>query len=523
MAITRIGPNIKGRDWRSIDVNELSRAEAIMAWIEAFCVVPEGDLTGQPLKLAQFQEDFIYDVYDNPAGTEKAILSMARKNSKTATIATLVLVHLDGPEAELNSRMLSGAMSREQAAEVFELASKMIRQSELLSRRIDITPSKKQLVGLELNTQYTAISAEAKTAHGKSPRVAVIDELGQVKGPRSEFFSAIETAQGAYDSALLIIISTQASDDGDLLSIMIDDAKLNKPETTVCHVYEADADSELLDESSWYDANPALGLFRSLKDMRKLSANASRMPAFENQFRNLNLNQRVSTVSPFISRDVWMAAVGNPDYSLFEDGGVIAGLDLSMKKDLTALVLVVEDGNSKVHAMPLIFTPADTLLDRALEDRAPYDVWVDQGYLIATPGRVVDYDWICEYIDNLGFEIELIKFDRWKIDSFKAAMERTDVMCEMKEHGQGYKDMSPALDRLEQLLLDERLIVPDNPCLTWCAANATVESDPAGNRKLKKAKGDHRYKIDPIQALAMAVSTLDIEGDFTGDVSSWIG
>ncbi len=279
------GPEIKLRDWRSLPISELTRGEKNCLFIERYCVVPEGDHVGKPVRLANFQELFMLSIYDNISLTDTAMLSIARKNAKTGTIAFIVIIHTVGPEAKRNSRIISGAMSREQAGEVYNLASKCVQLSPRLSDLIKIIPSSKKLIGLPMGVEYQAISAEGKTAHGKSPILAILDEVGQISGPQSDFVDAITTAQGAYDNPLLIYISTQAANDGDMFSILIDDAKQNKPAKTVCHVYAADKDADCLDEEGWKAANPALGLFRSEKDMRKQAEKASRMPSFENTFR----------------------------------------------------------------------------------------------------------------------------------------------------------------------------------------------------------------------------------------------
>src|SRR5690606_29636650 len=124
----------------------MTRAERIVAFIERYCVTPEGAHVGRPLVLADFQKRFIRDVYDNPAGTRRAYLSIARKNGKSGLIAGLLLAHLVGPEAKLNSQIVSGAMSRDQAALVFGLAAKMVRLSERLSSLVRIVPSGKRLI-----------------------------------------------------------------------------------------------------------------------------------------------------------------------------------------------------------------------------------------------------------------------------------------------------------------------------------------------------------------------------------------
>lgn len=145
----------------------MTRGERVIAFIERYCMVPEGRHVGKPLRLLAFQKRFILDTYDNPAGTSRAYLSIGRKNGKTALIACLLLAHIVGPEAVLNSQIISGAKSREQAALVFKLAQKMIYLSPELKRLTHITPSQKQITGLRMNVEYRAISAEAGTARSR--------------------------------------------------------------------------------------------------------------------------------------------------------------------------------------------------------------------------------------------------------------------------------------------------------------------------------------------------------------------
>jgi len=204
-----------------------------------------------------------------------------------------------------------------------------------------------------MNVEFRALSADGKTAHGLSPVLAILDEIGQVRGPRSDFVDAITTSQGAHENRLLIAISTQAANDADLLSQWIDDALSSGDPHTVCHLHAAPEGCDLMDEDAWRAANPALGIFRSESDLREQMKRAQRMPSMENTVRNLLLNQRVSTESPFVSPDVWRSCAGDP---VEFDGEVYGGLDLSGRTDLTALVLVGKvDGIWQVR--PFFWTP----------------------------------------------------------------------------------------------------------------------------------------------------------------------
>lgn len=479
----------------------MSRAARVIAFIEKHCLTPDGAQVGKPMLLAEFQKAWIVAVYDNPAGTRRAILSVSRKNGKSGLIAGLLLCHLVGPEAKQNSQLCSGAMSRDQAALVFNLASKMVQLSPKLSAIVRIIPSGKRLLGLPLNTEYKALAADGKTAMGLSPVFAVLDEIGQVRGPQSDFIDAITTSQGAHAAPLLIAISTQAANDADLLSVWIDDAKASNDPRIVCHVYEGEKGCDLMDESAWKAANPALGIFRSMDDLSEQMTQAQRMPSMENSARNLLLNQRVSTVSAFISPNVWQSCAGQ--VLPFGDAPVWCGLDLSSRCDLTALVIIGKIAGVW-HVVPHFWTPEQGLADRAKRDRAPYDVWHRQGYLHSTPGATVDYEYVAQDIATLLSElnVQAIAYDRWRIDLMKKEFDKIGCDLPLVNWGQGFRDMAPALDALEAELLNARVAHGGHPVLSMCAANAIVIKDPAGGRKLDKGKATGR--IDGLQAMAQA-------------------
>ena len=511
------GPYPKIRDWRKLPADKLTRAERVMRFGESYCFVPEGALVGKNIVLSEFQQAFFYCVYDNEYKTKKAYLSIARKNAKSATIAIIILAHLVGPEAKHNSQIISGARSRDQAALVFKLASKMVMQSPELMKVVKIIPSSKALIGLPRNVEYKAIAADGSTAHGLSPVLAILDEVGQVRGSQDDFIDAITTSQGAHDAPLLIAISTQAPNDNDLFSIWLDDAKNSKDKCIVSHVYEASKDCDVMDEKEWKRANPALGIFRSYEDLKDQAVKAERMPSSENTFRNLCLNQRVEANNPFVSRDVWSSNGEMPESLVGKR--VYAGLDLSSVNDLTALVLVSDDGD----VVPYFWLPADGLSEKSKSDRVPYDVWAKDGYLLTTPGRAIEYEYIAEYLRSIfdTFDIVKLAFDRYNMRFLKPYLEKAgfteDELERFIEMGQGFVSMSPAIRELESSLLSKKLKHGNNPVLTMCASNASVIIDPAGNRKFTKQKSTGR--IDGMVSLAMAVSMMpeSIEqGDFDG-------
>lgn len=482
-------------------VERLTRGQRNCAWIERFCRIPEGKFVGQPVKLTGEQRKWICEIYDTP--TRRFILSMARKNAKTALSAFLLLLHTCGPEARPNSQLYSAAQSRDQAAILFNLAAKVVRMSPDLNGVVVIRDTAKQLYCSELGTLYRALSAEASTAYGLSPVFVVHDELGQVRGPRSELYEALETASAAQDSPLSIIISTQAPTDADLLSVLIDDAKAGGDPRTKLVLYTADESLDPFGDEAIRQANPHFDVFMNQQEVRDQAESARRMPSAENGYRNLILNQRVNMVNPFVSREVWESCSGKARPFV---GDVFVGLDLSVRNDLSALVLAGMDIGGHWSVVPYFFTPLNGIDERARRDRTPYDLWVKQGWLTATPGSSVDYEVIAAELLKLSqtYRIARVAFDRYRMKELEACLSRIDCQLPLEPFGQGFVSMAPALDIIEGELLNGRIRHSGNPVLRMCATNAVVTKDAAGNRKLDKSKATGR--IDGMVALVMAMA-----------------
>lgn len=493
-----------------------SRADRNIAWIEFYCRTPEGMHAGKPIKLRDWQKAELRKIYDNPHGTRQAIISLPRKNGKTALISFLLLLHLCGPEAKPNSQLYSAAQSREQAATVFKLASKVVRLSPDLNPEIIIRDTAKELLCPELGTFYAALSADKSTAHGKSPIFAVHDELGQVKGPISDLYDAVETGMGAHSEPLSIIISTQAPTDNDLLSRLIDNALAGGDKKTTCTIFRAPDDADPFSVKTLKACNPAWGDFLNDEEVVRTMEKAKALPSQEPSYRNLHLNQRVDATTPFVPRSVWDAC-GGP-LSDWRDADVYSGLDLSATSDLTAHVPIAWITDAW-EVKPTFWLPGDGLREKARADRENYHIWHNQGFLETTPGRAIEYEWVAHqlYEFDRTHNWKKCAFDRWGMKYLrpwllKAGFTEERLNDLFVEFGQGFQSMSPALRDLESALLSRKIrlgqfemegkLAAGHPVLNMCAANAVVTSDPAGGRKLNKAKAAGR--IDGLVSLAMA-------------------
>lgn len=491
----------------------LTKGDRVINWIESRCYIPEGRDAGQKVKLREWQKKEIRGIYNNPAGTRRAIISFGRKNAKTTLAAFLLLAHLCSPVLGIpNSQLYSAAQSRDQAGVLFALAAKIVRMSPELRDVITVRDTAKQLYYREGGTLYRALSAEASTAFGLSPVFIVHDEIGQVKGPRSSLYEALETATGAQDNPLSLVISTQAATNADLFSILIDDAKAGNDPRVYVSVYEAPMRDDPFAEETIRKANPAFGDFLNAVEVMAMAEDARRMPAREAEFRNLVLNQRVEAASPFVTRSIWDACNSEP--LSIDDVPVYGGLDLSSVSDLTACVFIgKKNGVWQVH--PTFWLPLTGLREKAKTDRVPYDVWYDQGYLKAAPGASVDYEFVAGWLWEQFSCKRIVKigFDRWAFVHLKPWLIRSGFTEQLlEEHfiefGQGTKSMTPALKVLEGDIKNRRIAHGDHPVLSMCAANAVVVGQEDA-RKLDK-KNSHG-RIDGLVSLAMAEGVAPLE------------
>lgn len=461
-------------------------------------------MVGKPVRLTVKQKRWIRRIYDSP--TRMFILSMARKNAKTALASFLLLLHLCGPESRPNSQLYSAAQSRDQAAILFALAAKVVRMSPDLSAVVTVRDTAKQLACLELGTLYRALSADASTAYGLSPVFVVHDELGQVKGARSELYEALETASAAQESPLSIVISTQAPTDADLLSLLIDDGLTGADPRIKVELCTAPLDLDPFSDKAIKAANPHFDDFMNQEEVRRQASDAKRMPSREASYRNLILNQRVEARNPFITRAIWQENGGRP--AALERQDVYGGLDLSSVHDLTALVLLTDAGD--VH--PTFWLPEEGLAEKSRNDRVPYDLWAKQGHLQTTGGRAISYEFVAEHLRGVfdRCNVRALAFDRWGMKHLRPWLVKAGFTDEELERfidfGQGFAAMTPALRTLEEKLLGKKMKHGNHPVLTMCAANATVATDPAESRKFIKGKATGR--IDGMVALAMAVGVM---------------
>lgn len=507
-SIGRLPPSSGPHPW---ETPGLSPATKVILFIESLPVTA-GPLAGTLFKLRPWQKRFIRTVYKTDRHGKRlvrtAVLSMGRGNGKTTLAAMLALWHLI---QERRGEVYSAANDRFQAGRIFAEMAAIIERVPWLDERITVKRFTKELEDVGgTESIYAALSRESGTKMGVAPSVVIYDELGQSEG--RDLLDALDTAMGKRAEPLMIIISTQAPRDEAPLSTLIDyGLRIHRGEVEDASfhltLYTAPENANPWKLATWRKANPALGDFRSLEDVKRLALQAQRMPAAEMSFKNLILNMRVDATAQFLSMTTWKRCgegVHNMDV-LKGRRPCYGALDLGSTRDMSALVLVFADDHGCFDVLPFCWLPGETLQEREDEDQMPYRVWAQQGHLLTFNGRTTDPQAVALKIAELHglYKIQKLAFDRWRIEDIKRELSAIGCNVELVPYGQGFRDMAPAVDLLERLVEEGKLRHGGHPVLSMAAANAKVELDAAGNRKLSKRRSQGR--IDPLVAVTMAL------------------
>jgi phage terminase large subunit-like protein len=484
-------------------------ADRAVQFIERFLVHTKGKWAGKPFKLEPWQRDEIirplFGWKRTADGTRKyreAYIELPRKNGKS-TLSSGIALLLTFADGEPGAEVYSAAGDRKQAAIVFNQAALMVRKSPALRKRAVVY--KNSIVIEATASVYEVLSADAHTKHGLNVHAAVIDEL-HVQ-PNRELVDVLTTATGSRTQPLVVYITTAGYDRESIcwekheyarqvLTGVIDDP------TFFAFIAAADEADDWTDPATWEKANPGYGVTISKEYLEKECKKAQQVPAYQNTFRRLHLNQWTQQDTRWLDLSAWDACgFPLPDLSGRE---CYAGLDLSSSIDIAAFLMVFppeEDG--LYYLLPRFWIPEEGLVERGRRDRVPYDGWVRDGFIKATEGNVQDYGAIQADIETLGetYNIREIAFDRW--GAFQISQKLEGAGFTMVPFGQGFASMSAPMKDFLKIILEKKLAHGGNPVLRWMADNVVAKQDPAGNIKPDKSKS--RNKIDGIVAAIMGL------------------
>lgn len=491
-------------------------ARVAVAFFEKLLHHSKGEWAGQPFILQDWQKDDIIRPlfgWKRADGTRKyrtAYIEVPRKNGKSTLGAgiALCLLFTDG---EPGAEVYSAAADRDQATIVFDEAKAMVGASPQLAQRCEIY--RRSIVMLQARSVYRVLSADAPTKHGLNAHGIIFDELHAQ--PNRDLWDVLKTATGARRQPLMVAITTAGYDRASIcweqheyaakvLSGAIEDPSY------FAYIAAADPEDDWQDPVVWAKANPGLGITVKADYLQSEAAAAAQMPAYQNTFRRLHLNQWTQQSNRWIDMALWLSNAGEipagelPAHCLGRRG--YGAIDLSSVSDLTPWVMVFpwEDDPEELDVIMRCWCPAARLTDPANRYMAQYQAWARDGWLTVTSGNAIDYAFVRQQVleDLAAYRIESINVDRL-FQGYQLSMELASEGANVFGMGQGFLSMAGPVKEFQRRLLGHKIHHGGNPVLTWMADNVAVAQDPAGN--LKPDKANSQGKIDGIVAAIMAL------------------
>ena len=473
----------------------------------------KGRWAGKPFWLLPWQEQIIRDIFgvvkeDGTRQFRTAYVEIPKKNGKSELAAAIALYMLYA-DGEASPEVYGAAADRQQASIVFDVAKRMVEMTPALLKRSKIMGATKRIVNFTNAGFYQVLSAEVGTKHGLNVSALCLDELHAQ--PNRNLFDVLTKGSGdARLQPLYFLITTAGTDRNSICFEVHNKAKDILKGTRIDPsfypvLYGLDDADDWGDEENWYKANPSLGYTIQLDRVRDAYREALTNPAEENVFRQLRLDQWVSSSVAWIPEHIYDQGDIPIDIDSLKGRECYCGLDLSSTSDITAFVMVfppLYEGD-KYTVVPHFWLPRETLQLRVRRDHVPYDVWEKRGLFHVTEGNVIDYNFVRKTINDLhkDFNIREIGVDRWNATQLITDLEGDGFT--MVPIGMGFKDMSPGMKELYKLLLEGKIIHGGNPVLRWMAGNVVAEVDAAENIKPSKKKSTE--KIDGIVAWIMGL------------------
>lgn len=477
-----------------------------------------GEYEGQPYELLDWQQFIVGSLFgwigaDGYRRFRSCYVETAKGSGKSPLAAGVGLYGMMA-DGEAGAEIYAAATKKDQAMILFRDAVAMVNLSPELSSRVTKSGTGLNvwnLAWLERRSFFRPIASDDGQS-GPRPHISLLDEVHEHKD--GYVIEMLKAGQKSRRQPLQFAITNSGTDKRTVCWDYHDyGAKVCagtlQDDTFFAYICALDeGDDPFVDEACWDKANPSLRFgLPGMRYLREQVAQARGMPSKESIVRRLNFCQWVESEAPWISGDVWFNCKDDDfDANLLFGRRCFGGLDLSSTQDLTALVLMFEPSEHDPYwrQAEWFWLPGDGLHHKADQDRAPYTLWRDQGHLNALPGKAINKLAVVKQAAEIAamYDLQCMAYDRWRIEDLKMILDQEGITLPLVPFGQGFKDMAPAVDEYERRLLNAEVRHQANPVMTWCAANAIVVTDPAGNRKVAKEKATGR--VDGIVAAIMA-------------------
>ena len=406
---------------------DIKKAQRPIEFIETYLRQSKGKWNGKPLKLELFQKAMLEATFGfvNEEGKRKyrkVIFFVARKNGKSvldSAIATYMLTK----DFEGGAEIYSVATKKEQAKIVWEESKRMIKKSPELNKRI------RCLIGGiyfdSTDSYFRPLASDSNSLDGLNSHLVICDEVHAYKD--KNLLDVMYDSMSAREQPLFVETSTMGTIRQNVFDIEYDYASqvidgTIEDETLLPIIYELDDEKEWTNEECWYKANPALGVIKSLKDLRDKVERAKANPIELVNLLCKDFNVRQNSVNAWLTFE----DLNNEEiYTDWKDCYCVGGCDLSSTTDLTcATLLGVVKG--KIRVKQMYWIPSNYLEKKVAEDKIPYDKWLKNGYLRLSGDSKIDYHditkWFLEEVQQNDLRPLWIGYDSWNAEFWKQEM-----------------------------------------------------------------------------------------------------
>ena len=475
-----------------------------------------GEFEGLPFELHESQQFIVGSLFGWKRANGRrrfrvAFIEEGKGNGKSPMVAGIGLKGLVA-DKEPRAEIYAAATKTDQAKILFRDAVAMVRLSPELNAALSIAGGQGNewnIADLETASFFRCVSSDDSQS-GPRPHIALLDEVHEHRtGLMVEMMRAGFKGRR---QPLMLMITNSGTDRQSVCWQYHEYARkvaagMLEDDSFFGYVCALDVeDDPFADESCWIKANPLLGIAIQPEYLREQITEAQGMPSKESTVRRLNFCQWVESLNPWLSTEVWRAAEQVFDEALLKGRKCYGGLDLSSTTDLTSFVLLFEPTAADPHwrQKSWFWLPAENLTDKERKDGVFYGAWRAQGWLETTPGAAIDKRFVLARVVGAcaQYDVQSIGYDRWRIEDFKQLMADEGITLPLEPFGQGFKDMAPAVDEYERMLISGQLKHDGNAVMNWNASSAVLDTDPAGNRKPTKKSSTGR--IDGVVAAVMA-------------------
>lgn len=479
---------------------DINKANRPIEFIEKFCKHSKGQWAGKPVILDLWQKAIIQTVFGfvDDKGFRKyreVFIVVARKNGKSTLLSAIGLYMLFA-DGEGGAQVCCVASKKDQAKIVFEEASNMVSQSKLLKKHI--RKRKGDLyVDLTFST-FEPLASDSNTLDGLNMHCGILDEVHAWKD--RNIYDVSKQSMGARQQPLLFTITTAGfvrENIYDSLYELSEDI-LNgtkKDDRFICFIYELDSRKEWLTPKAYQKANPGLGTIKSVDYLKEQIQRAKNDKNYLPTLLTKDFNLRETGVGAWLSFEV----VDNKETFVLEElkncyG--IGGVDLSSVGDLTCASCLIRKEN-KLYLAQMYFIPEERAEQKEKEDKVPYSIWKEKGYIRFCTGTMVNFSdvtmWFNELRDKYNIYTVWVGYDQWGANQWAEEMKNNGYVLEAVI--QGSKTMSTPMKILAADLESKKINYNNNPILKWCLTNTQVEIDK--NDNIRPVKGrNSKQRID---------------------------